>query len=108
MRQDDRQRREVDRDVVDGHRVAVLEAHAAAAGHARADAAVARVEEDRQAGFGKDLVERVRDPVVGEELLQRRVQLEPADDPGIDEPPRLAHSTDVFLNQRHTRKMTYC
>ena len=53
------QRREVDGDIVDVHRVRVLEPDPAAAGHARADAAVAGVEQRRQPGLGDHLVERV-------------------------------------------------
>ena len=38
--------------------------------------------------FGEHLIERIGDAVVGEELLQRRVQLEAADPPGRDQPAR--------------------
>ena len=70
---------------------AVLEPDAAAARHAGADPAVAGVEEHRQPRLGEHLVERVGQAVVGDELLQRRVELEPADAAASDEPPRLAY-----------------
>ncbi len=100
MRHHDRQFRKVDRDVVDQHRVAVLEAHAAAAAHARADPAVPGVEQHGQPRRLDDLVERVDPRIVRLELLQRRVQLEAARSGG-DEPlrlrerPRPAHRVDA-------------
>ena len=55
------------------------EKDAAAAGHAGADSAVPRVEDHRQSRLGEHLVQRVRQAIVGEELLERRVQLQAAD-----------------------------
>ena len=46
------------------------------------------VEHDRQLVLGDHLVERVRHPVVGEEVLQARVELEAADVVLGDQPPR--------------------
>jgi hypothetical protein len=82
---------EVDGDVVDRHRVAVLEAHAAAAAHPRADPAVPGVEQHGQPRLGEHLVERIGEPVVRHELLERRVQLEPAHAAPREEPPGFVH-----------------
>jgi hypothetical protein len=47
MGHDDRHIREIDRDVIDVHGIAILQTHASAAGHAGADAAVSRVKNHR-------------------------------------------------------------
>ncbi len=71
---DDGQLREIHRYIVYMHGVAVFQTDAAAARHVRADSAVTGVKEHGQFGFGENLVERVGDRVVGEELLQWRMQ----------------------------------
>ena len=77
MREHDLELRKVGRDVVEAHRVRVLEPEPAAAAHAGADAAVAGVEERGQARFRDHLVERVDAPVVGEERLEFGWNLKP-------------------------------
>jgi len=89
VRENDLQGREVDRDVVDVHRVRVLEANAAAAGQPRADARLPRVEERGQPRLFDHLVERVRHAVVREEALGVRVELEAAHAVFVDQTPRL-------------------
>ena len=105
MRHDDRHVREIDRHIVDRHRMAVLQPDAAAASHPGSDSAVSGVKEHRQARFREDLVERIRDAIVGEELLQRRMQLQAANAAAGDEPPRLAHrfgaSCRIEADERH-------
>ncbi len=92
MRHDDRHVRKIHSDVIDEHRVAVLQPDAAAAGHTGADAAVPGVEQHGQFCFGEDFVERVRHPIVWRKRLQRRVQLEAANAAARDETLRLAHA----------------
>ena len=72
MRDDDRHVREIRRDVVEVHRVGILQPQPAAARHAGADARMAAVEDRRQLVLGDHLVELVGHAVVGEEALQRR------------------------------------
>jgi hypothetical protein len=72
---------EVDRHVVDLHRVAVLEPDAATAGQAGPDPRVAGVEQRHQPCVGDHLVERVGGRVVGMELLEVGMELEPLHGP---------------------------
>src|SRR5829696_4149300 len=78
MGEDDLELGEVGRHIVDVDRVRVLEPDAAAPGKTRADPAVAGVKEGGQPSLGDHLVEGVGSPVVGEERLQVRVELEAA------------------------------
>ena len=82
--------REVRGDLVEVHRVGVLEQDPTAARQPGADRGLAGVEHRRQLVLGDHLVERVRQPVVREEALQARVELEAADVVLVDQPPRLA------------------
>ena len=61
-------------------------------GDAGADPAVAGVEERRHAGLRDRLVERIRDAVVREELLEARVELEAARRRLGDQAPRRARA----------------
>jgi hypothetical protein len=90
VRQNDWHVREVDRDIIDVHRVRVLEANPTAARQARAHAGVPGVEHCWQARLGDDCVQRVGHPVVGEERLQVRVELHPTGSLA-DEPASLHH-----------------
>ena len=90
MRHDDRHPGKIHGDVVNQHRVAVLQTDAAAAGHARADAAVSRVKEDRQLRAGKHFVQRIRDAIVWRKTLKRRVEFQSANAARRDEPLRFA------------------
>ena len=91
VREDDPQVREVHGDVVDQHRVRVLEPDAAAAGHAGADAGLSAC------GTGPgtpsssiDLVQRVGHPVVRREALEAGMELEAAHAVLLDQPACLA------------------
>jgi DNA-binding IclR family transcriptional regulator len=76
---DDRQVGEVRCDVVEEHRVRVLQPHPAAAPHPRADAGLPGVEDGWDAGLLDGRVERVEAHVVRVERLRRGVELEPLD-----------------------------
>jgi hypothetical protein len=76
---DDREVREVGGDVVEEHRVRVLQADPAAAPHPGADAGLTGVEDGRDAGLLDGRVERVEPHVVRVERLRRGVELEPLD-----------------------------
>jgi hypothetical protein len=91
MREDDRQIGKVDRDVVDQHRRAVLEAHAPAATGAGSDPAVTGVKDHRHARRLEHFVERIDAAIVRHELLQRRVQFETAHTAGRNQPARFFH-----------------
>ena len=93
MGEDDPQVGEVGGDVVDAHRVRVLQPHAAAARHAGADPGCPGVEQGDQSGFGDDLVEGIEVPVVGPERLGVGVELESAH-AGVDQ---LARHSDPEL-----------
>ena len=88
--EDDVQAAEVGRDVVDRHRVGVLQPHPAAARHARADPGRAGVEQRDQPGLLDHRVQRVERAVVGPEGLRVGVELEPAR-AALDPLARLAH-----------------
>src|SRR5579872_2108506 len=89
MRHDDAQVGKVDRDVVDVHRVRVLEADATAAADARADPCLSRMEDRRESEFLQHLIQRIRDAVVGVEALQAWVELEPSNAEVLEETPRI-------------------
>jgi len=76
MRHDDRHIGEIHRDIVNWHRIAILQAHAAAARHAAADPAVSCMKDAREAGLRKYFVERIGDPVAGRKLLQGRMKFQ--------------------------------
>jgi hypothetical protein len=95
VRHDDRHLRKIHRHVVDRHGVAVLQPNTAAASHPCADAAVPGVKEHGKTRFGKDLVQRIGDAIVREELLNGRMQLQSMDEPRINESARFA---DAFLS----------
>ena len=57
-----------------------------------ADAGVAAVKDRRQLVLGDDFVERIGHAIVREKSLQRRMELEAADDAVRDQPARLAHA----------------
>ena len=63
------------------------------------------MKQHRQPGFGEDLVERVGEAVVGEELLDRRVQLEAANAAAGNQPPRLGDrgraAVRIDADERH-------
>src|SRR6266478_7887354 len=61
---------------VNWHRIAILQAHAAAARHAAADPAVSCMKDAREAGLRKYFVERIGDPVAGRKLLQGRMKFQ--------------------------------
>ena len=90
MRHDDLHVREVRGDLVEVERVGVLQQHASPAPQAGADGGLAGVEDRRELVLGDHLVERVGEPVVGEEGLQAGVELEAADVVLLDQPPRFA------------------
>ena len=75
MRENDGHVGKIDSHVVDIHRVTVLQPDASAATHSCADSAVARVKDDRQAGFVDDFIKRIDCAIVRMELLQRRMKL---------------------------------
>ena len=100
--EDDVQLREVGRDVVDRHRVGVLQPHAAAAGHARADPGRAGMEQRDQPGLGDHLVQRVEGAVVGPEGLRVGVELEPAR-AALHPLARLAHAELALVRVDATR-----
>src|SRR6187551_146073 len=91
VRHDDRHIRKVHRHIVDWHWVAILQPDTAATPHARADAAVSGVKDDRELRFGKDFVQRIRDAIVREELLNRWMKLETAYRSRADQASRFAH-----------------
>ena len=77
--EDDVERREIGRDIVDEHRVGVLQPHAPAAGHAGPDPGRAGMKQRDQTGLGDHFVERIVGAVVGPERLRVGVELEAAD-----------------------------
>ena len=91
VRHDDRHLRKVHGDVVDRHRVAVLQADAAAAGHAGADAAVPGVEEHRQPAPRRRL-RRAGRPCdrSGKNCCSGGCSFRPRTRPADDQAPRLA------------------
>ena len=91
MGQDDPQLREVDGDVVDEHRVRVLQPDAAAAGYAGPDPGLSGVEQRGHAELLDGVVQRVGHPVVRRETLDARVELETAYAVAGHQPARLAH-----------------
>ena len=97
VREHDLERREVDRDVVDVDRIRVLEADAAAAGQARADARLPGVEERGQPRLLDHLVERVGHAVVREEALDVGVELEAAHPVVGDQAPRLVDAAPALV-----------
>ncbi len=80
-----------DGDIVDVHRIAVLQADAAAAGHAGADAAVAGVEDHGHLEFIHHFIERIRAAIAGEEFLQGRMELKAPHATVADEIARFVH-----------------
>ena len=89
MREHDLELGEVDGDVVDVHRVRVLEPDPATPRESRPDPRVTTVEERGQTGLGHDLVQRVDGTVVRVEGLHVGVELEALDRIVPDQPPRL-------------------
>ena len=102
MRHDDRHVGEVDRDIVDIHRVRIFEPHVVAAAHAGADAGLPCVEQRGLACFLDRLVERIGETVIWEEALHRRVELEALHAELVDEAARLArtHLSLVRIDRR--------
>ena len=92
MRDDDRHVGKVGRDVVEMDRVRILQPQSAAARHAGADARMTAVKDRRQPMLRDHFVERIRDAVVREEALQRRMKLEAADHTIRDQAARFAHA----------------
>src|SRR5260370_19960825 len=92
MGQDDVHVGEIDRHVVDVHRVGVLQTDAAAAVRARSDSGLAGVEQGHKPAGGDDLVERVGTSVVRIEALRARVELEPPDTEVGGQAPGEAHA----------------
>src|SRR5215475_10589474 len=90
MRENDRHVREIDGHVIDVHRVAVLQPHASASGHSGADAAVARVKDDRQARFGDHFIKWINRAIVRLKLLQWRMELE-SSRAGLNQAPYLGY-----------------
>jgi hypothetical protein len=81
----------VDRHIVDWYWVAILQPDTAAAPHACANAAVSGVKDDWKLRFGENLVQRIPDAIVREELLNRWMKLEAAYCPRADQTSRFAH-----------------
>ena len=97
MGEDDLEGREVHGDVVDVHRVGVLEADAAAPGEPRADARVTAMEQRRKTRLLDHLVERIRKAVVREEPLHVGVELEAPDTVVGDQAARLLDSAPALV-----------
>jgi hypothetical protein len=76
MGEDDVQIRELGGDIVDRHRVGVLQPDAGAPGHPRADAGCAGVKERDQTSLGDHVIEREERTVVGPERLDVGVEFE--------------------------------
>ena len=83
---------EVDRHVVDQHRLAPLQAHAAAAGQPRAHARMAGVEDRRQLVCGDHLVDRVADGIGRMDVLHDAVEFEPPHPVILNEVARFART----------------
>jgi len=64
-----------DRDVLQQHRVGVLQPHVTAATHARADARMTGVKDRRQMELIDDFVDRPRHAILRLEPLHRRVEV---------------------------------
>ena len=62
------------------------------------------MKQNRQLGLGKDFIDRVGQPIVGKKLLQRRMQLEPADGAGRDEPSALLPRRTRLGRVRRSRR----
>ncbi len=76
MGEDDLHVGEIHRDIIDQHRLAVFQAHAATAAHAGAHAGVSGVEDRGQAIFGDDFVDRIADAIGRVAVLGDAMELE--------------------------------
>src|SRR5690349_14373891 len=88
MRQDDLQRWEIGRDVVDEHRVHVLKLRAGAARLARAAAHRPGVKQAHEAQLRGGGPQRVESLVVRRELLQAGMELQPSETERLTGPAR--------------------
>src|SRR5580658_3371723 len=79
MRNDDFHLREISRYVIEVHRIRILQAQAATAGHAGAHAGMTAVENSWQAVFRDDFVHWIGHAVARKKSLARRVKLETFD-----------------------------
>jgi hypothetical protein len=99
----------VDRDVVDQHRLAILEPHAAAALHPRAHARMAGVEDGRQLVLGDHLVDRIGHPVIGVRVLHRMPwNLKPLTPWSSIRSPRLARAVLALVRVDRWRRRCRC
>src|SRR5271157_1104633 len=62
--------------VINGHGVAILQAHPAAAWHSRTQATMPGVKDDRQPRLSKDFVKRVSKQIIGNKFLDRWMKFE--------------------------------
>ena len=89
---DDLQVREIDRHVIQIHRVRVFQPHPVAAAHPRPDAGLPGVEEGDAAFVLNRLVKLIGHPVVGVESLEGGMELETLDAELAHQTPRLPHA----------------
>src|SRR6266404_2281211 len=97
MRHDDRHVGKIDRDIVDMHRIRILEPHVVAAAHARSDAGLSGVEERRLAGLLDRLVKRIGEAVVRVEPLHGGMKLESLHTELIDEAACFTRADFAFV-----------